>query len=101
MVKKAVAIIWDKEALSYLKLAIKYIRKDSPQNARHVKARIITCINELADNPMRHAADKYRDNNDGSYRAFEIYRFRIAYFISIDTIRIVRIRHTSQEPMNY
>jgi plasmid stabilization system protein ParE len=48
-----------------------------------------------------HAPDKYRLNNDGSFRAYEIHQYRIAYFIGEDHIRIVRMRHTSQEPQEY
>jgi hypothetical protein len=72
MVKKARSIIWDSEARNYLKAAISFIRKDSPQNADLVKAKIINSIAELPAKPTKHAADKYRKNNDGSYRAYEV-----------------------------
>ena len=49
----------------------------------------------------QHAPDKYRSNNNGNYRAYELHHFRIAYFIAEEHIRIVRIRHTSMEPKDY
>lgn len=101
MVDKPLPIIWDKEAISYLKAAIKFIHKDSPQNALLVKEKVLSAVSQIPENPVRYPADKYRVDNDGNYRAFEIYRFRIAYFIEIDRIRIIRVRHTSQEPLDY
>lgn len=94
-------IFWDKEARNYLKEAISYIRKDSPQNADLVKERILSSIRQLCENPYRHPADKFRRNNDGSYRAYEITRFRIAYHVSQEAIYILRIRHVSMEPKDY
>lgn len=55
----------------------------------------------LVSNPERHPLDKYKLTNDGTYRAFELYHYRISYKISIDTIRIVRMRHTSRSPHTY
>ena len=46
-------------------------------------------------------ADKLKTNNDGSYRAFELYRYRIAYRFIEKEIRIFRVRHTSREPKEY
>ena len=101
MVRKAQRIFWDKNALKYLQSAIEFIRKDSPQNAEKVKQEIKASVIALIDHPEKHPIDKYRINNDGSFRAYELYRFRITYFISDSEIRIVRIRHTSQEPLTF
>lgn len=94
-------IIWDDEAAKSLRSAIKYIRIDSPQNAEKVKIVIKAVVKELAAKPERYPKDKYKANNNGEYRAFEIYSYRIAYFISDNEIRIIRVRHTSQEPLDY
>ncbi|MBS1566856.1 MAG: type II toxin-antitoxin system RelE/ParE family toxin, partial [Bacteroidetes bacterium] len=45
--------------------------------------------------------DKYKTNNDGSYRAFEKHRYRIVYRFGNNIIRVLRVRHTSREPLNY
>ncbi|MDR0794311.1 MAG: hypothetical protein LBE82_13465 [Chitinophagaceae bacterium] len=55
----------------------------------------------MADNPEQHAPDKYRLNNDGSYHAYEVYKYRISYHISPAEIRVLRIRHTKMLPMEY
>ncbi|MCH5716519.1 type II toxin-antitoxin system RelE/ParE family toxin [Niabella hibiscisoli] len=94
-------VIIDIEASNAIKQAFIYIRKNSLQNAEKVKADIFSCIKQLSDNPHRHAADKYRLNNDPAFRAFEIHKFRITYHVSINEIRVIRIRHTQMNPLFY
>ena len=62
-------ISWDNSALIYFSEAIRYIRKDSPQNADKVKAEILEKISELSHRSEIHAPDKYKQNNTGHYRA--------------------------------
>ena len=94
-------ILWDKQALHYFYDAIKYIRKDSPQNADKVKREVLEKINELSKRPEIHNPDKYKVNNNGSYRAFELYRLRVGYLVKENEIIIARIRNTKQEPLDY
>lgn len=94
-------VIWSDVAKNQLNAAHEYIKQDSLQNAKKVIAEIVNAIIALASNPERHLLDKYKLTNDGTYRAFELYRYRISYKISIDTIRIVRMRHTSRSPHTY
>lgn len=101
MVKKPLTVLWDIEAHSFFKKAITYIKKDSELNAQKVKKAILQSTSDLKLTPEKHAPDQYRVNNNGNYRAYEIYGYRIAYFISNDCIRIVRIRHTRMEPKSY
>ena len=76
-------IIWDKSALFSFSDAIRFISKDSLQNAEKVKKDILAKIKELSICPEIHARDKYKRNNSGDYRAFELHRYRIAYFILV------------------
>ncbi|MES2113278.1 MAG: type II toxin-antitoxin system RelE/ParE family toxin [Bacteroidota bacterium] len=94
-------ITWDKQAVVYLRKYINYIRKDSPQNAEKVKMEVLRKISELLKRPEIHNPDKYKLNNSGDYRAFEVYRLRIAYLVKKDEIIIARIRSTDQEPVSY
>ena len=96
-----IKIIWDKQALHYFRDAIQYIRRDSPQNADKVKMDILEKINELSQLPEIHNPDKYKINNNGNYRAFELHRFRIAYLVKQNEIIIARVRSTNQEPLDY
>ena len=48
-------IKWDKPALIYFSDAIRYIRKDSAQNAEKVKREILARIGDLSARPEVHA----------------------------------------------
>lgn len=95
------AVVWDALALRHFYSAIAFIAKDSVANADKVRVEILAIIDKLVPNPEMHPPDKYKSNNDGLYRAFGIYRFRIAYYNGKDNIRIIRFRHTSREPKSY
>ena len=94
-------IIWDSKALEQFSKIVKYIAKDSLLQAENVRTDIIKKIDSLANSPAMYAPDKYKENNDGSYRAFELHRLRIAYHVSGNEIRILRVRSTYQEPLQY
>ena len=94
-------ISWDIQALKQFNKAILYIAEDSIQNAENVRGEILEKIGELVVRPEIYPPDKYKTNNNGNYRAFELHRLRVAYYISTDTIRILRVRHTSREPLEY
>lgn len=94
-------IIWDNLALKQFLELIAYIEKDSPFNAEKVRKNILLKIDTLAKYPEIFSLDKYRLNNDGTFRAFELHRYRIAYCIMDDEIRIIRIRHTKMKPLYY
>ena len=81
--------------------AYKHIRKDSLQNAEKVRTRILETIKALATHPERHPLDKYCTENDGNFRAYEIYKYRISYYVTNEKIIILRIRHTKMNPLNY
>ncbi|MCB9033004.1 MAG: type II toxin-antitoxin system RelE/ParE family toxin [Chitinophagales bacterium] len=99
MVKKK--LVWDEEQRNEFKKQIKHIKKDSIQNAELVRKSIIEKVNEIPIQEERYPRDKYKQNNDGSYRAFELHHIRIAYYIGKEEIRIIRVRSTHQEPKNY
>lgn len=94
-------IIWRKPSLLYLEKAIDYIRKDSIKNSEIVANAILASIDKAARFSEHFPPDKYKLNNTGSFRAFEIYSFRISFYADEKIIRIVRIRHTKQKPVNY
>ncbi|MGB0948547.1 MAG: type II toxin-antitoxin system RelE/ParE family toxin [Marinirhabdus sp.] len=41
----------------------------------------------------------HKIGNDGSYRAFEKHSYRVSYRITENEIRILRLRHTSRNPL--
>lgn len=99
MVKVTRFIKWDEDARVYFKAVIKYIKKESPQGAQKIRLEILNTIESLPINPFIFEEDRFKLNNDGSYRAFTVYHYRITYKVNKDFILILRIRHTSQEPL--
>lgn len=92
---------WSKRAKNELLRAYEYIREDSPQNAAKVRDEIIDATIDLPIHPEKYPPDKYKKVNNGTWRAFEIYHYRITYRIMPDQIRIVRLRHTRRSPVSY
>jgi len=93
-------VSWDTHARDSFKKQIKRIAQDSFQSAEKVIDDILELIDQIADYPEKYPPDKFKKDNNGSFRAFEKHNLRIAYFIT-DTIRILRIRHVRQEPKEY
>ena len=94
-------IKWNKRAFNQLIIAVEYIELDSVKNSEKIKNKILLAIDSLMIHPEKFARDKYKKNNDGSFRAFEIYHYRVSYRFSKNEIRIIRIRHTKRNPKNY
>ena len=101
MVNAARKIIIDNEAKIALKEAYEYTKKDSFQNAEKVKTRILKSIEKLIKYPTKYPPDRFRMDKDICFRAYEIFRYRITYHVSDSEIRIIRIRHTSRNPLEY
>jgi plasmid stabilization system protein ParE len=94
-------ISWSVKALRQFEEAIEYIMQDSVQNAEKVRLEILRKIDSLPHYPEIYPPDKYKIRNDGTYRALELHRYRITYRIGSNEIRIIRVRHTSMEPVTY
>lgn len=94
-------VVWSNSAKAELKKAYEYIALDSLQNAQMVRDALIDLTIELPKHPEKYHSDKFKKDNDGTWRAFEKYHYRITYRILKNQIRIVRMRHTSKSPLNY
>lgn len=93
--------VWSKRAKKDLQKAYLYILLDSLQNAEMIRDDIIDLTIDLPKHPEKYPLDKFKTDNDGTWRAFEIYHYRISYRIIPNQISIVRLRHTSQSPLNF
>lgn len=93
--------VWTPQAITELRKAFEYISQDSPQNANNVIDEIIALADKLPEQPEMFPPDKYKKNNDGSWRSFEKFHYRISYRITNKNIRIIRMRHTSRSPLQY
>ncbi len=59
---------------------------------------ITRSVANLPTHPKKYPADKFKSKNDGSFRAYELFSYRITYQVTDSAINIVRIRHSSMEP---
>ena len=99
--KKVRIILWDDEAKLYFRQAIQYIKQESPQGADIVKKAIMENTAVLKVNAGIYEIDRFKIDNDGSYRSLTVFSYRITYKITESHILILRIRHTSQDPIIY
>lgn len=94
-------IVWNKRPARFLAQALKKIGEDSILQAERVEEKILASVQSIIPNPERHPPDKFKKDNPGQFRAYEVLSFRIAYKITDTQIRILRIRHVKQEPKEY
>jgi plasmid stabilization system protein ParE len=94
-------VIWSTSAKQQLKEIYQFIKNDSVQNADSVKHKIFESTYNLISQPEKYPADKFKTNNNGSFRAFEIFKYRISYRITETHILILRVRNTKMKPENY
>jgi len=94
-------VVWSDRAKAELKKMYEYIAFDSLQNAQVVRDALIDITIDLQENPEKYPLDKFKNENNGTWRAFEKHHYRISYRILKDQIRIVRMRHTSKSPLKY
>ena len=98
MVRK---IVWDKEAILQMEKIYEYLRTHSLQSANKVRKSIKEKIRDLSKHPEIYSLDRFKNDNDGSIRAFEKYSYRVTYKVNDAEIIIARVRHTSREPLEY
>ena len=96
-------IIWDRKALDNFKEILTYLDKQSNQAPKIVKGAITARLEVIKTNPLITELDKLKDSPNKDFRAFVVYSYRVTYQIKADLgeIRILRIRHTSREPLGY
>ncbi|TDW97625.1 type II toxin-antitoxin system RelE/ParE family toxin [Dinghuibacter silviterrae] len=101
MVKELRKVVWNEDVRQQLKEIYEYIKAGSPRSANKVRNDIVSLTRKLPSQPESHPPDKYKIDNDGTWRAFEKHHYRIAYRIKEKEIRIIRIRHTKMNPLQY
>lgn len=101
MVLEPLEVNWSNIALSQMGQICKYISKDSLKNAEKVRSDIFACTRSLSTYPEKYPLDKFKLDNDGTYRAFERHHLRIIYRVRAMEVKILRVRLTSMEPLPY
>jgi len=97
MVKRKV--VWSKNASLQLQEALLYLREKSPKSADKVKKEILQTSKSLSIQPEIFSLDRFIKNNDGTIRAFVKYSYRVTYKIEDTQVLILRVRHTSRDPL--
>lgn len=100
MVEKGKNVVWTAIAKQQLKALYTYIKQDSPQNAEKFRDKIFASTRSLSKQPEKYHPDKYKYNNDGSFRAYEIYSCRISYYVGEDVV-ILRVVHNKRDQKRY
>ena len=92
-------IKWNKLAVKQLMDAIQYL-EDNEQYAyaEKIEKEILAKILSLPQTAKIYQPDRLKKNNDGSFHAFEVDRYRISYRKLPKEIRVLRIRHSSRRP---
>ena len=98
--KKIKTIVWSKNAeIQYYEI-LEHILKEAPEAIETVGSALLETIDELTIHYHSYPLDRFKLNNDGTYKAALVFSYRISYQIGDTTINILRIRHTSREPLN-
>lgn len=93
-------VVWDKVVVSDLEDIFEYL-KVKPKASSKIVPTLVKLSSELSNNFEIYSLDRFKIKNDGSYRAFEKYHYRVSYRVLPNQIRILRIRHTSRNPKEY
>jgi plasmid stabilization system protein ParE len=96
-------LIWDGEALDQLKGILEYLDEQSEQAPKIVKKAIFERLLAVQRNPLTSEVDKLKDPMNVDFRAFVVFSYRVTYQIENvkKEIRVLRVRHTSREPLGY
>jgi len=93
-------IIWSQSAQNQLEDIYFYLLEESKSEtiSENVINLIYDSVSILKTNWEIYEIDEMKTSNDGNYRAYEIYNYRISYKITSNSIHILRVRHTSRNP---
>jgi len=101
MVNADYKVVWSKTALKQFAEIYAYILEDSYQNAQAVRKKMLEQVAGLNKDPKSYNPDKLRLDNNGDFRAFEVYKFRVTFYVDEENkiVNILRVRSTKQEPL--
>ena len=101
--QKSFKIVWDRNALDNLKDILEFLSKQSHLAPKIIKEGIFTRLEIIKTNALICEIDKLKENSSKEFRAFVVYSYRVTYQIKTETkeIRVIRVRHTSRDPLGY
>jgi plasmid stabilization system protein ParE len=101
--RKSFKIVWDRNALDNFKEILDYLSQQSTEAPRIVKKGVLSRLDVIKTNALICEIDKLKEMPAKEFRAFVVYSYRITYQVKAEQneIRVVRVRHTSREPLGY
>jgi plasmid stabilization system protein ParE len=100
--RKTYKVVWDVAAQTQLKELIEALaERYSSRFINHIKEEIEKHTRYISRRPKMFPIDVLKMDNDGCYRYFNVPALRIAYKIEFSLIIVLRVRHQSQEPLEY
>lgn len=91
-------IKWNKLAVKQLMDAIQYLEENETlAYAEKIETKILSKIELLPKRIKVYQLDRLKKNNDGSFYAVEVDKYRISYRQISQEIRILRVRHTAED----
>ena len=101
MAKKKIEIVWSSEASYSFVEILDYLSSKSTSAVDIVGNSILDEIENLSKNPFVHPTDRFKKKGNYNFRACIVYSYRISYYVTDTEIHILRIRHTSREPLEF
>ncbi|CAN5329791.1 hypothetical protein BH10BAC1_BH10BAC1_07150 [soil metagenome] len=99
--KKIKTIVWSKNAEKQFYEILEYLSKEAPEAIDMVGNTILNKVESLETSFNQHPKDRFKKKNDNTYRAAVILSYRISYKVDVASVNILRIRHTSREPLQF
>lgn len=96
--KKKLKVNWTDKASASLERQFLIIKEASPKNANMVRTEILKATKVLPNHPRKYQTDEYYPQKLGEIRRFFKWSYRVVYEIQEETIDILNVIHTSQEP---
>lgn len=101
MAENKIRVEWSEAANNQFNEILEYLQVESQSAVVIVRKAILNEINKMSKNPTSNPPDRFKKNNDGNFRACTVFNYRISYYVDIKVIYILRIRHTSREPLEF
>jgi plasmid stabilization system protein ParE len=99
--KKVKAIVWSKTAQKQYFEILEYLTNEAPQAIDIVGNALLDMIENLSTDHNLHPPDRFKKKNDRTFKAAVVMTYRISYLVESEHVYILRIRHTSREPLMF
>jgi len=92
-------LCWDETALRAMRKTFNYLRKNASESvALKFKNQVFEAVETLLEHPERYAYDRLLLENPPRYRSIPVNDYRIVYEFKQNTIFILLIYHSRQNP---